>query len=110
MSTPRVLYLTHRVPFPPDKGDRIRGYHLLRYLARRARVSLACLADEPVAPGTVAALEDLCERVALVRVGPRARWLRALASLAAGPTISGLEALDRATERDACVRCRSQSH
>ncbi len=28
----RVLYLTHRVPFAPDRGDRIRSYHTLRFL------------------------------------------------------------------------------
>ena len=33
--TRRLLYLTHRVPFPPDKGDRIRTYHTLRFLAVR---------------------------------------------------------------------------
>ena len=42
---PRVLYVTHRVPFPPDKGDRIRTFHLLRQLAARGRVWLACPAD-----------------------------------------------------------------
>ena len=47
-SRPKILYLTHRVPYPPDKGDRIRNYHILAWLARRASVDLACLADEDV--------------------------------------------------------------
>lgn len=64
--SPRVLYLTHRVPFPPDKGDRIRNFHLLRQLARRFRVSLGCLADEPVSDETRRTLGELCERVAIV--------------------------------------------
>jgi sugar transferase (PEP-CTERM/EpsH1 system associated) len=75
---PPVLYLAHRVPFPPDKGDRIRNYHLLRQLAGRFRVSLGCLADEPVEPATLAELRRLCERVAVVPV-PRLRMLRAAA-------------------------------
>ncbi|HUR54357.1 MAG TPA: hypothetical protein VMZ71_09510, partial [Gemmataceae bacterium] len=50
----RVLYLTHRVPYPPDKGDRIRNFHLLRQLSRRAEVWLGCLADEPVTAETSA--------------------------------------------------------
>src|SRR5438552_9236272 len=62
----RVLFLTHRVPYPPDKGDRIRTYHLLRQMARRGRVWLGCLADEPVGDDTRAALYGLCERVAAV--------------------------------------------
>src|SRR4051812_46614935 len=84
----RVLYLTHRVPYPPDKGDRIRNYHLLRQLARRCRVWLGCLADEPVGPETTAELDRLCERVAVVPVGWTGRWLRAGLSLVGGRSLS----------------------
>ncbi|QEG26635.1 hypothetical protein GobsT_13780 [Gemmata obscuriglobus] len=87
-SLPRVLYLTHRVPYPPDKGDRIRTYHLLRQMAARGRVWLGCLADEAVPPETLAALNGLCERVAVVPVGARTRWLRAGLSLATGASLS----------------------
>lgn len=85
---PRVLYLTHRVPFPPDKGDRIRTYHLLRQMARHGRVWLGCPADEPVTPDALAALNGLCERVAAVPVGRRTRWAKAARSLAAGGSLS----------------------
>jgi sugar transferase (PEP-CTERM/EpsH1 system associated) len=83
-----VLFLTHRTPFPPDKGDRIRTYHLLRQMAKRGRVWLGCLADEPVPPESLAALEGLCERVACVPVGRRSRWARAARSLATGGSLS----------------------
>ena len=49
-----ILFLAHRLPFPPDRGDRIRGYHIVRHLAERARVHLVAFADReaeaPVAP------------------------------------------------------------
>ncbi len=83
---PRVVYLTHRVPYPPDKGDRIRNYHVLRELSRHARVWLAALADEPVTPDQTARLNELCERVALV---PHPRSLaRAGLSLLTGRSMS----------------------
>ncbi|MBP3959235.1 TIGR03087 family PEP-CTERM/XrtA system glycosyltransferase [Gemmata sp. G18] len=85
---PRVLYLTHRVPYPPDKGDRIRTYHLLRQMVKRGRVWLGCLADEPVPPESLAALNELCERVAVVPVGGSSRWGRAAWSLATGMSLS----------------------
>jgi sugar transferase (PEP-CTERM/EpsH1 system associated) len=88
MSRANVLYLTHRVPYPPDKGDRIRNYHLLRHLARRANVHLACLADEPVPPESLAALAPLCARLAIVPIGRASRWLRALGALARGGSAS----------------------
>jgi sugar transferase (PEP-CTERM/EpsH1 system associated) len=84
---PRILYVTHRVPYPPDKGDRIRCFAVLRYLAARADVSLACLADEPVHPDAPPVLGALCREVAVVRLDRR-RWLNALVSLATGRTIS----------------------
>ncbi len=82
-----VLFLVHRVPYPPDKGERIRSFHMLRFLARRCKIHLACLADEPVAPGSIAVLKNLCERLAIVPVG-RMRWLRALTALATGKSAS----------------------
>jgi hypothetical protein len=35
-----LLFLAHRIPDPPNKGDKIRSYHLLRFLATRYRVYL----------------------------------------------------------------------
>ncbi|QDU20065.1 TIGR03087 family PEP-CTERM/XrtA system glycosyltransferase [Urbifossiella limnaea] len=85
---PRVLYLTHRVPFPPDKGDRIRNYHMLRGLAARGRVWLGCLADEPVSAETRSELDRLCERVAIVPAAGTRKWLRAGWSVLSGGSIS----------------------
>ncbi len=87
-SLPAILYVVHRLPYPPDKGDRIRAFHLLRFLARRSRVYLACLADEPVSEESVAELSRYCERLVVVRLEQRSRWARALASAARGRTIS----------------------
>jgi sugar transferase (PEP-CTERM/EpsH1 system associated) len=83
-----VIYITHRVPYPPDKGDRIRNYHLLRQLARVADVSLACLADEPLTGESRSVLEGLVRRLAIVPVSRARRWLRAGLSLAAGGSLS----------------------
>ena len=85
---PRVLVLTHRVPFPPDKGDRIRTYHILKWLSSRATIHLACLADENVDPLTLSALAELCERIEIIPHGGQGRWARALWSFAKGGTIS----------------------
>ncbi|MCH8684322.1 TIGR03087 family PEP-CTERM/XrtA system glycosyltransferase [Pedomonas mirosovicensis] len=42
-----VLFLAHRIPYPPNKGDKIRSWHILRHLAERARVHLGCFIDDP---------------------------------------------------------------
>ena len=82
-----VLYVVHRVPYPLDKGDRIRAFHLLRYLARQVNVHLACLADEPASEETVAVLRRYCHRLSVIALG-RTRWFRGLASLLRGRTVS----------------------
>jgi sugar transferase (PEP-CTERM/EpsH1 system associated) len=80
-----ILYVVHRLPYPLDKGDRIRAFHLLRYLARHAHVHLACLADEPASEETLAVLRRYCHRLSVAPLGP-SRWLRAMASLVRGRT------------------------
>jgi len=43
---PGILFLAHRVPFPPDRGDRIRSCHLLKALAKLGPVHVGCFASE----------------------------------------------------------------
>ncbi len=78
----RVVALTHRTPFPPDKGEKIRAFHLLSRLAKRAEVHLAAFAEPP---SDVAHASALAERFASVELVPlEMRWqqVRALPSLA----------------------------
>ncbi|KMS58537.1 MULTISPECIES: TIGR03087 family PEP-CTERM/XrtA system glycosyltransferase [Sphingobium] len=44
--TGEILFLCHRIPFPPDRGDKIRSYHLLQRLAQIAPVHVGCFADD----------------------------------------------------------------
>lgn len=41
-----LLLLVHRIPFPPNKGDKIRSYHLLKHLVKKYTVHLACFVDD----------------------------------------------------------------
>ncbi len=41
-----ILFLAHRVPYPPDRGDKIRGYNILKFLSERKRVHLIAFADD----------------------------------------------------------------
>lgn len=80
----RILFLCHRVPFPPDKGDRIRSYHLLQFLSRLGRVSLGFLTDEDIPERTQTELQRICERVEYADVRGLRRWIRAGVNLLAG--------------------------
>ena len=65
-----LLFLAHRVPFPPDRGDKIRSYNILRHLAARHRIHLATFADDEA---DVAAAEALRPMVAKLHVELRTR-------------------------------------
>ncbi len=41
-----ILFLVHRIPFPPDRGDKIRSFHLLKALRAIAPVHVGCFADD----------------------------------------------------------------
>jgi sugar transferase (PEP-CTERM/EpsH1 system associated) len=41
-----ILFLSHRIPFPPDKGEKIRAYHMLAYLAKKHTVHLGAFIDD----------------------------------------------------------------
>ncbi len=42
-----ILFLAHRIPFPPNKGDKIRSFHLLQSLHEKGQVFLGTLLDDP---------------------------------------------------------------
>jgi len=85
-SRPQVLYLVHRVPYPPNRGDRIRSFRILDYLSQHADVHLAFLDFQPTPPDTLEALNRRCRRVAVVRVPRLLRLARGALALAAGKT------------------------
>ena len=41
-----ILFIAHRLPFPPDRGDKIRSHHILKHLASLAPVHVATFADD----------------------------------------------------------------
>jgi sugar transferase (PEP-CTERM/EpsH1 system associated) len=78
----RILYLAQRVPYPPDRGDKIITYHQVRYLAQHHEVAVACLADGEGDLANVSPLAEWTSSVDGVLLRPRAARLRALAALA----------------------------
>jgi sugar transferase (PEP-CTERM/EpsH1 system associated) len=62
-----ILFLCHRVPYPPDRGDKIRSYHALKRLAEAAPVHLVCLADDAADEAWAEALAPLTASRTVVR-------------------------------------------
>jgi hypothetical protein len=62
-----ILFLAHRIPFPPDRGDKIRSHHILKALATLAPVHVACLADNAADMAHEAELAAVATSHCLVR-------------------------------------------
>ena len=74
----KILFLCHRIPYPPDKGDKIRAFHELRAMAERHEVDLFTLADRPEDVACQEALRQYCKSVTVALINPGAARLRAL--------------------------------
>jgi sugar transferase (PEP-CTERM/EpsH1 system associated) len=83
-----ILFLAHRIPYPPDKGDKIRSWHFLAHLASRARVHLGCLVDDPDDRQHLPRLERICASVCAVPISPRLRRAASLRGLLTGEPLT----------------------
>ncbi len=61
-----ILFLAHRTPFPPDRGDKIRSWNVLKALARLAPVHVAALCTDPDEVRYADTLREVATSVTLV--------------------------------------------
>ncbi|MFS2138169.1 TIGR03087 family PEP-CTERM/XrtA system glycosyltransferase [Duganella sp. Dugasp56] len=83
-----LLFLAHRIPFPPNKGDKIRAYHTLRYLRQHFRVHLGCFVDDAADLAYVEGLAAECASSCFIRLHPRRARLASLPALWRGEALS----------------------
>lgn len=75
-----ILFISHRIPFPPDRGDKIRSHHIIKRLARIAPVHIATFADDD---------HDMSEEVELAAMARSYRLVRRSKPL----VLAGMQAL-----------------
>lgn len=63
----RILYLSLRCPYPPQRGDRIRSFHFLKQLSKRHDITLVFFAESDDDIAAVEHLKPYCERIEWVR-------------------------------------------
>lgn len=89
MAKPGLLFLCHRIPYPPNKGDKIRSYNLLLWFAERFDVSLGAFIDNDDDWQHTAHLEALCKNTYFAPLPTGAkRAVRAAAAVLGGDAIS----------------------
>ncbi len=83
-----LLFLAHRIPFPPNKGDKIRSFHLLRHLSTRYAIHLGAFVDDPDDWQYQDALKPYCASIKLLPLHPRRAKLASLVGLLTGEALT----------------------
>ena len=83
-----LLFLCHRIPFPPNKGDKITTFNLLKYLSKRYTVYLGTFIDDAYDKQYISELEKYCESSFIVDITQKKQLSSGLNALLAGETVT----------------------
>jgi sugar transferase (PEP-CTERM/EpsH1 system associated) len=83
-----ILYLVHRLPYPPNKGDKVRSYHLLKHLVAQHSVFLGTFVDDPDDEQHLPYLRELCADLCAIPLIPKKAKIRSLNGLLAGEPLT----------------------
>lgn len=89
-----LVFVSQRIPYPPNKGDKVRSWNFLLRLAEDYRVHLASFVDDPADWQHEPVLRDLCASCLLRPLRPFFAKLRSL------PAFLGRDPLTRRYFRD----------
>ncbi|WKJ91512.1 TIGR03087 family PEP-CTERM/XrtA system glycosyltransferase [Methylomonas montana] len=88
MAKPKLLYLVHRIPYPPNKGDKIRSFHFLQALAAEYQIFLGTFIDDPDDWEHVDALKTFCKDTCCIDLNPKLGKIRSLTGLLSREALS----------------------
>jgi sugar transferase (PEP-CTERM/EpsH1 system associated) len=84
----KLLYLVHRIPYPPNKGDKIRSFHFLKALAEKYEIYLGTFIDDPDDWQYVDALKSYCKDSFCVDLQPQWAKLISLSGFLSNEALS----------------------
>jgi len=79
-----LIFISHRIPWPLNKGEKIRGWNLINYLKPNYRIHLGCVVDDPADMAHVDHLKTVCASVGAFPIDKRVQKLKALAKIRPG--------------------------
>jgi len=64
----KLLVVLSRVPWPLDKGDKLRAYHQIKQLSTNHQIELIALNDKPLHPDAKAELSQFCDKIHILKL------------------------------------------
>src|SRR5689334_5080501 len=77
----KILFVSHRLPFPPNRGGKIRSFNMISHLNQKHSVVVASLAHSNKELHEGAGLREHCDDVICEVLPDSARWAHALKAL-----------------------------
>ena len=79
-----LLYLVHRLPYPPNKGDKVRSYNLLKHLAGEHQIFLGTFVDDPQDRKYTSTAQSFCADSCIQEIHPKVQTLKSAVAMATG--------------------------
>lgn len=77
----KILFVCHRLPFPPNRGGKIRPFNMIQHLSRKHEVVVASLAESQSEIEQGVGITQYCSQLIAELVPPAQRWLQAVRAL-----------------------------
>ncbi|HXP73812.1 MAG TPA: TIGR03087 family PEP-CTERM/XrtA system glycosyltransferase [Stellaceae bacterium] len=84
----RIFYICVRVPYPPERGDKIATFNHIRHLAQNHELHVFCLAESREERNDAAGLREYARSVSVVPLRPTLGKLRSVKALLGGESLS----------------------
>ncbi|MGB5649290.1 MAG: TIGR03087 family PEP-CTERM/XrtA system glycosyltransferase [Sedimenticolaceae bacterium] len=84
----KLLFLVHRLPYPPNKGDKIASFNLLRFLAQRYEVFVGTFIDDPDDRQYLDKVHEYCSALCAPEIRPGLARIASLRGLLTGEALS----------------------
>lgn len=94
-----LLFLSHRIPYPPNKGDKIRSYHILKHLSQNYRIFLGTFVDDKEDWQYLEGLEQYVDEHYCLPLNPFWSQIKGVTALAQRQPISNPYYFDRKLQR-----------
>jgi sugar transferase (PEP-CTERM/EpsH1 system associated) len=79
----QLIFISHRIPWPLNKGEKIRGWNVIQHLRQDFDVHLGCVVDDPADMAHVSVVQEVCASVGAFPIDKR--WQKVRAALHARP-------------------------
>jgi len=76
----RILCLTSRLPYPPDRGDRLRAFHLIEQLSQKHELTLISFIADESERSHVTPLLDYCQPIHVLKMDAKHSTLAVLSN------------------------------